>query len=202
MGWCEAAAKFDAARGIKFSTFAMPYVMRHLTDMKQDESTAPHHAQDYVARLVRQGNRRAVEAKSVTDEDREQAKTLRMHPETVCRQRREIAAGVDRAVSAEDTAVSSQTNGANVEAVWSFTHADMAQADEPDMAESVGDRLDVAEALSTLPEESRRLVHMRLFEGQTRREISEALCLPERTIKQRLSEAYGRLRPLLQHLVT
>ena len=63
-----------------------------------------------------------------------------------------------------------------------------------DIAPPSGDRLDLAAALTTLPEKQRRVVELSVFEGNSHAEVAGRLGIPTGTVKSRLHHALARLR--------
>jgi RNA polymerase sigma-70 factor (ECF subfamily) len=59
-------------------------------------------------------------------------------------------------------------------------------------------RLTVEQALGTLAERDRRVLHLRYAEDLTQIEVARRLGLPEGTVKVRLHRARGRLRRALE----
>ncbi|MET3575180.1 sigma-70 family RNA polymerase sigma factor [Bhargavaea ullalensis] len=56
------------------------------------------------------------------------------------------------------------------------------------------DRLEIDEALQSLPDEARRLIHLKYFEEMKIREIAELEQIPEGTVKSRLYHSLRQLR--------
>ena len=59
-------------------------------------------------------------------------------------------------------------------------------------------RLTVEQALGTLAERDRRVLHLRYAEDLTQVEVARRMGLPEGTVKVRLHRARGRLRRALE----
>ena len=73
-----------------------------------------------------------------------------------------------------------------------------AVADGPVERATTGDEVaHVQEALATLSEPFQEIVHLRLYQGLSFREISQALDVPEGTLKSRMHHAIRHLRNLL-----
>ena len=66
-----------------------------------------------------------------------------------------------------------------------------------DVAPPSGDRLDLAQALTTLPDKQRRVVELSVFEGRSHAEVAAGLGIPTGTVKSRLHHALARLRAAL-----
>jgi len=69
---------------------------------------------------------------------------------------------------------------------------------EDDALASAAARLTVEQALGTLAEPDRRVLHLRYAEDLTQVEVARRLGLPEATVKVRLHRARGRLRRALE----
>jgi RNA polymerase sigma-70 factor (ECF subfamily) len=60
---------------------------------------------------------------------------------------------------------------------------------------------DVHRAVAGLPESQRLIVALRHFTGLSHEDIARVLSIPTGTVRSRLSRAYGRLRPVLAHVL-
>jgi len=69
---------------------------------------------------------------------------------------------------------------------------------EDDALAGAAVRLTVEQALSTLAERDRRVLHLRYAEDLTQVEVARRMGLPEATVKVRLHRARGRLRRALE----
>jgi RNA polymerase sigma-70 factor (ECF subfamily) len=69
---------------------------------------------------------------------------------------------------------------------------------EDDALAGAAARLTVEQALGTLAERDRRVLHLRYAEDLTQVEVARRLGLPEATVKVRLHRARGRLRRALE----
>jgi RNA polymerase sigma-70 factor (ECF subfamily) len=72
---------------------------------------------------------------------------------------------------------------------------------EPPRLRSGGSLLAVHRAVGELPEPQRSIVALRHFSGLSHEEIATVLCVPEGTVRSRLSRAYDKLRPILARLL-
>jgi RNA polymerase sigma-70 factor (ECF subfamily) len=63
--------------------------------------------------------------------------------------------------------------------------------------EQVGQRLDIRQAVQTLPDQDRVIVALRYGRDWAHPQIAAALCIPEATARVRLHRAQGRLRGIL-----
>jgi RNA polymerase sigma-70 factor, ECF subfamily len=69
---------------------------------------------------------------------------------------------------------------------------------EDDALAGAAARLTVEQALGTLAERDRRVLHLRYAEDLTQVEVARRMGLPEATVKVRLHRARGRLRRALE----
>lgn len=79
--------------------------------------------------------------------------------------------------------------------------AERTAAGDPDPASVIEvdqERTEVRSAVTSLPEDQRRLIVLRFYAELSVRDISRATGLPEGTVKSRLHRAIGRLRELLE----
>lgn len=184
VGLLSAAENFDPARGLAFSTFAMPRIRGAILDDLR--------SQDQVPRSVRRKARAMTEARAKVTQraghditEREVAAELGVGVETIWDWRADVAAA-DR-VSIEAHSASTDDNGC----AWQFA-ADDEAADETVAREDLAEKLRTA--LETLPARERQVLALYYYEDLTQQQIAQVLHVTESRVSQLRTQAIKRLR--------
>ncbi|MEW6044913.1 MAG: sigma-70 family RNA polymerase sigma factor [Bacillota bacterium] len=171
LGLVEAAARFDPSAGVSFATCAVPIMLGQL--------------------------RRLVEKSRAVSGVRGAAELLRAAEE--CRRRFQADRGRDAtltelaAMMGVDAAELAAAVGAMAAPV-PLEETPLSPAAPPGEAEHWADTLDVRRALGRLPDELRRIVYLRFFQGLRQREVAQLLGLSQPVVSRREREALAHLR--------
>lgn len=191
-GLLEAMNRYDPDRGIRFETFAIPWVRGACLKGVKAQQWAP--ALRKRVRQIEQAEAE-IEARLGREPTREElAGFLRLTPEEL--ERRVAEAGCLSVLSLEETAPDANGEGASLE-------ERLADPNAPDPLESSTleeRRQRLAEAIDSLPDQERLVIALFYYEGLIGKEISDLLGLSPARISQVHSRAIFRLRGKLARL--
>src|SRR5579875_378757 len=181
LGLVKAIDRFDPARGIAFSSFAVPTILGELRRHFRDCGWAVHVPRGAQERALRELSARSGRAPSV----RELAEYLEWD---VCDALEALEAGAAHHASSLDAPA--QADGAE----------DLSLADtlgsEDERIEAVDARLTIAAAARRLPARERRVLRMRFLDDMTQSQIASELGVSQMQISRQLRGALARLREL------
>jgi RNA polymerase sigma-B factor len=186
LGLLKAIDRFDAGRGIRFASYAVPTILGELKRHFRDEGWALRVPRDIQERVL------AVKTESET-----LAKTLGRSPST-----REVAKRIG--CSVEDVLEACEADGAYETA---SLESPVGCAD-PDNAPTVSDSIGsedggyelieslhaIAGAWGALPERERRVLQLRFVEDLTQREIGDRIGVSQMQVSRLLRSALERLQ--------
>ena len=193
MGLLGALESFDVARGLAFSTFAVPRIRGSILDELR--------RQDHVPRSIRRKTREISQARESlmrrlgrTPEDRELAEACNVDLETLWHWQADMESAVhvplDRPAGDRDSTMPSPVEMLS-----------------GDMDEAVDERLTreqevgfMREAILRLKDQERTVLALYYFEELKLRDIAEILGITESRVSQIRSKALGRLRTTLAPL--
>ncbi|MDF2627629.1 MAG: fliA [Symbiobacteriaceae bacterium] len=191
-GLLDAVAKFDPGRGIRFETFAIPWVRGACLQGVRALQWAPA-----LRKRVRELERAQAELERVLGHEptqRELAHFLKLSDQELERRMAEV--GCLSVLSLEETIVDGEGEGTALQDRLADPQAvDPAQASAQDER-----RLRLAEAIDGLPEQERLVIALFYHEGLIAREIGDLLNLSPSRISQIHSRAILRLRGKLARM--
>jgi RNA polymerase sigma factor for flagellar operon FliA len=193
LGLIDALDAFDPARGLAFSTFAVPRIRGAILDELR--------RQDHVPRSVRRKTRQIAQARETLTRifgraatDEEVAEHLGLDLRTLWRWESDTESAVQISLSDSPDDFDSPS-GIPVEAI---TRDDVTSADDDITREQ--EFAIVREALKGLKEQERTVLSLYYFEELKLHEIASVLGLTESRVSQIRAKALSRLRESVGHL--
>ncbi len=189
-GLIEAYYSFDPNRGAKFSTYALPRIRGAILDALRSAHPLPRSLQKFTSDLERATSSLYVElGRTPTQPEIAESMGLTLHEfRTALRTSNIRVLSLDNLA---DTAV----NG-NQEKLWEL--ADKDPGVDPDaVAEDVMVRTKLREAVGSLPDRERTIVHLYYMQSRSLKSIGEALGISESRASQLRHRAIRRLRTAL-----
>lgn len=181
VGLLKSVERFDADRGVKFSSFAAPTILGELKRHFRDRGWAVrvprrvqelHLALDHtVASLAQELGRPPVTAEIAARAGVDEEAVLEAMEATQLYR----LSSLDPAMPGDDPS----------------TDARIAEVDTE--LDAIDDRLVVAELLSRLPPRERRIVYLRFFDGLTQAEIADALGISQMHVSRLLTRSLETL---------
>jgi RNA polymerase sigma factor for flagellar operon FliA len=184
IGLMNAAENFDAARGIAFSTFAVPRIRGAILDDLRAQDRASR-ALRPKARTLNAAREAVAQRTCGTPTTRDVAAQLGVNVETIWEWDSQIDAA--RNVSIDQPTVA----GEDTASPWQFAAPDEPM-DEAVARESSADA--VREALEQLPPRERQVLALYYYEELTQAQIAQVLGVTESRVSQLRSQALTRLR--------
>ena len=180
LGLIKAAKAFDAERGVRFSTYAVPVILGEIRRLFRDGGTVK------VSRSLKE-------------------LSLRLARE---RERFMISAGREPTVSelaeltGEDAELISEALGAAQPPLSLTGDLEGSEGSDIDLPVSspeaeITDRLGLYQALSSLSADDRRLIWMRYFLGRTQSVTASALGMTQVQVSRREKKLLGRLKEMM-----
>ncbi|MEA2143089.1 MAG: polymerase sigma-B factor [Solirubrobacteraceae bacterium] len=185
LGLCKAVERFDPARGVAFSTYAVPTMVGEIKRHFRDTGWAihvPRSLQERVLKVERAGKALSSQLGRAPTVG-EIAEATRMDVETTLEALEAASAYEARSLDAPAPA-DDQEGRAYVETLGA----------RDDAYELVDDRGAVASAMRTLPLRERRILHMRFMEDMTQSEIAERVGVSQMQVSRLLRRSLQRLR--------
>jgi RNA polymerase sigma-B factor len=185
LGLCKAVERFDADRGVAFSTYAVPTMVGEIKRYFRDTGWAIHVPRSLQERVLK------VESASKALSSR-----LGRAP-TVAELAEATEMDVEQALEALEAASAYEARSLDAPAPADDqdgrAYADTL-GDTDDAYELVEDRGAVAQAMRTLPLRERRILHMRFMEDMTQSEIAERIGVSQMQISRLLRRSLHKLR--------
>lgn len=189
-GLIEAYYSFDPNRGAKFSTYALPRIRGSILDALRSAHPLPRSLQKFTSDLERATSALHVEL-GHTPTKLEIAQRMGLTPEEFRAALRTSNIRVLSLDNLADTAV----NG-NQEKLWEL--ADNDPSVDPDaVAEDVMVRTKLREAVGSLPDRERTIVHLYYMQSKSLKSIGQDLGISESRASQLRHRAIRRLRTAL-----
>ena len=185
-GLLEAVDRFDPTRGVRFETFAIPWIRGACVEGIKALQWAPS-----LRKRVRQLEKAQSELQAALGRDptdQELAQSLNVSLETL--EQRMLEAGCLTVLSLEELAADDDGEGSALK----DRLADPAAVDPLESAGQAERRERLAQAIESLPDQERLVISLFYYEGLIAREISELLRLSPARISQIHSRAILRLR--------
>lgn len=177
---CAAAVRFDASRGVKFSTYAVPCVLHDLK--RACERALPMHVPRTDRALLRQAA--ALRREEIARTGREP--TLTELSEALCLPPAELSAALAADFQMQTIRLTSESE----------------EGSPADQAVDAGserfvDELLLRDMIARLPTPLNELVRLRFWEGETQAKTAEVLCLSQSQISKLERRARDALREAL-----
>ncbi|MGN0624633.1 MAG: sigma-70 family RNA polymerase sigma factor [Oscillospiraceae bacterium] len=179
MGLVKATDAFDASRGVRFSTYAVPVILGEMRRLFRDGGTVK------VSRTLKELSLKAVRTKERLSVEMGREPTVS-----------ELASALGLEVSAVVEALSAATP------VLSLTGSDEEGAPQIDLPvqspeEELSDSISLRQVLSLLEKKDQMLIRLRYFQGKTQVETARALDMTQVQVSRREKKILLRLRELL-----
>jgi len=191
-GLLEAVEKYDPERGVRFETFAIPWVRGACLQGIKSQQWAPN-----LRKRVRALEKAAAELEALLGRvptNEELAKHLKLTPTEFDQRMAEV--GTLSVLSLEESITDDEGDGISL----GDRLADP-NAEDPLLSSQMAERRDrLAQAIDSLPEQERLVVALFYYEGLLAREISDLLDLSAARVSQIHSRAILRLRGKLARL--
>jgi RNA polymerase sigma-B factor len=187
LGLVKAVDRFDASRGLAFSSFAVPTILGELRRYFRDYGWAVHVTRGAQERALAVENA----VRELTGESRgtptvsELAQYLEWDSGTVLEA---LEAGAAHHTTSLDAPTRDDEGNSLVETLGTEDHR----------FELIDARLSVKDAMRLLPLNERRVVHMRFFEDLPQTKIGERLGVSQMQVSRMLRSALTRLRDLTE----
>jgi RNA polymerase sigma-B factor len=185
LGLVKAVQRYDADRGVSFSSYAVPTITGELKRYFRDNAWAAHVPRGMRERalLVNNAIKRFAERRGRNPSTRELAEQLELEEQDVLDAQLAYVAfdavSLDAPVSGEDSDPQPR-----LETLGSVDrHLALAE-----------DRATVADALSKLPLEDRRVLHMRFVEDRTQSDIARRIGVSQMQVSRILRRTIERVR--------
>ncbi len=182
LGLLNAIDRFDADRGIRFTTFAAATIVGELKRHFRDKGWA--------VRVPRRLQELSLEMNRVLPE---MAQLLGRMP-TVSELAERLDVDVDEIVEAMDAAQAYTSSSLDAPlSDGELTAADMLGADDPSIA-MLDEWADISPALAALPPRERQVLYLRFYEGRTQSEIADEIGVSQMHVSRILSQTIQALR--------
>ncbi len=185
VGLIKAVDRFDASKGVAFSTFATPTILGEIKRHFRDRTWAvrvPRRLQELQAQVTRRTDeltRTLNRAPTV----RELAESLEVSQDDI----------LDAIEARQAYATSSIDAGSNDEGVDSSPLADRLGEDEPAF-EAIEDRESLRPLLEQLPERERQIIMLRFFRNMSQTQIAEEMGISQMHVSRLLARSLAELR--------
>jgi RNA polymerase sigma-B factor len=189
LGLCKAVERFDPARGLAFSTYAVPTMVGEIKRHFRDTGWAihvPRSLQERVLKVEQAGKALSSKLGRAPTVD-EIAEATHMDVETALEALEAASAYEARSLDAPAPA-DDQDGRSYIETLGV----------RDDAYELVDDRGAVASAMRTLPVRERRILHMRFMEDMTQSEIAERIGVSQMQVSRLLRRSLNRLREVAE----
>ncbi|SDB52036.1 RNA polymerase sporulation-specific sigma factor [Ruminococcaceae bacterium FB2012] len=180
LGLIKAAKAFDAGRGVRFSTYAVPVILGEIRRLFRDGGTVK------VSRSLKELSLRLT---------RERERFL-------LRESREPTVSELAELTGEEPELIAEALEAALPPVSLTSDAEGSDNSETDLPTpspeaEITDRLGLHQALSALPPEDRRLIFLRYFQGKTQSVTAAALGMTQVQVSRREKKLLAELRALM-----
>ena len=181
LGLIKAAKAFDAGRGVRFSTYAVPVILGEIRRLFRDGGTVK------VSRSLKELSLRLT---------RERERFL-------LRECREPTVSELAELTGSEPELVSEALEAALPPVSLTSDLDGGDSSETDLPTpspegEITDRLGLSQALSALPAEDRRLIYLRYFVGRTQQVTASALGMTQVQVSRREKKLLAQLKAMME----
>jgi RNA polymerase sigma-B factor len=184
LGLLKAIERFEPARGMQFSTYAVPTIIGELKRHFRDKT--------WLVRVPRSLQEFHLEIRHLTEDLTHE---LGCSP-TAAQIADRAGCGVDEVLAAIDAGNAYRGTSLDAPATSEdsgTTAADQLAEVDPDL-ETVGDREEIRELLAVLDARERQIVTLRFFDGLTQRQIAKRLGISQMQVSRLLGRALATMR--------
>jgi RNA polymerase sigma-B factor len=186
IGLIKAVDGYDPARGVEFTSYAVPTIAGELKRYFRDHCWSMH-----VPRRLQELKLSIAAAVGPLTQRLGRSVTVTDLAECLCITEDEVVEGLDSAYAYRTTSLSAPPTGGGETPVQ-----DLLGADDPDMS-TVDDRESLRPALARLPERERTIVVLRFFGNLTQSQIADRVGISQMHVSRLLARSLRQLRESL-----